>query len=66
VVARGEISTAELHRFCAARLTQYKRPRGFYFLPSLPRNDMGKVLRRELRSRLPVIVSSTLAPLPVA
>lgn len=64
VVARGEISADELHRFCAARLTQYKRPRGFYFVPSLPRNDMGKVLRRELRDRLPIIVSSTLAPLP--
>lgn len=63
VVTRSAIASSELHRYCASQLTQYKRPRAFYFVPSLPKNDMGKVLRRELRSRLPVIVSSTLAPL---
>ena len=63
VVTRGEVSSEELHRFCAARLTQYRRPRGFYFVPALPKNDMGKVLRRQLRANLPVIVSSSLAPL---
>ena len=30
------------------RLAKYKYPRHVAFLPALPRNDRGKVLRREL------------------
>ncbi|MGO1481887.1 MAG: AMP-binding protein [Brachybacterium sp.] len=34
------------------RLTAYKVPRRFHVLTELPRNEMGKVLRREVRDRL--------------
>ncbi|WP_422115436.1 AMP-binding protein [Brachybacterium sp. UNK5269] len=34
------------------KLTGYKVPRRFHVLTELPRNEMGKVLRREVRSRL--------------
>ncbi|MFK0280884.1 acyl-CoA synthetase [Streptomyces sp. NPDC090499] len=33
----------------AAQLAPHKRPREVRFLPRLPRNDMGKILKRELR-----------------
>ncbi len=34
------------------KLTGYKVPRRFHVLTELPRNEMGKVLRREVRARL--------------
>lgn len=34
------------------RMTAYKIPRRFHVLSELPRNEMGKVLRREVRARL--------------
>ncbi|MRG96753.1 class I adenylate-forming enzyme family protein [Polyangium spumosum] len=40
----------ELDAYCRARLSGAKVPREFVFLPSLPRNPTGKVLKRELRS----------------
>jgi long-chain acyl-CoA synthetase len=39
----------ELRRFCAARLVAYKVPSSFEFRQDLPRNMLGKVLRRVLR-----------------
>jgi long-chain acyl-CoA synthetase len=39
----------ELLQFCAERLTNYKRPRYVIFRPELPKTNVGKVLRRELR-----------------
>jgi fatty-acyl-CoA synthase len=51
VVARqGRMPTAEeLIDFCRDKLAGYKRPRSVDFLPALPRNPSGKVLKRELR-----------------
>ncbi|WP_395710542.1 class I adenylate-forming enzyme family protein [Reyranella sp.] len=41
----------ELLAFCDGRIARYKMPRSVDFLDALPRNAMGKVLRRELRER---------------
>ena len=41
----------EIIGFCDGKLARYKRPRSVAFLAALPRNAMGKVLRRELRDR---------------
>jgi len=38
-----------LQEHAKARLTRYKFPREVAFVPDLPRNDRGKVMRRELR-----------------
>jgi long-chain acyl-CoA synthetase len=38
--------------FVAERLTSYKQPREIHFVDSVPRTPSGKILRRELRSRL--------------
>ena len=50
VVREGQILTeAELIDFCRDQLAGYKRPRSVDFVPALPRNPSGKVLKRELR-----------------
>ncbi|MBZ9653860.1 long-chain fatty acid--CoA ligase [Phyllobacterium sp. 2063] len=36
--------------FCAERLTNYKRPRSVEFREDLPKSNVGKILRRELRN----------------
>jgi long-chain acyl-CoA synthetase len=51
VLREGEKATdGELHDFCAARLVAYKVPTQFEFRTELPRNILGKVLRRVLRA----------------
>jgi acyl-CoA synthetase (AMP-forming)/AMP-acid ligase II len=50
VVARGgRPAPEELADHVARLLAPHKRPRAVRFLDALPRNDMGKVLKRELR-----------------
>ena len=39
----------EIITFCQERLASYKKPKSVEFLPSLPKNAYGKVLKRELR-----------------
>ncbi len=41
-------SAAELQAFCQARLARYKVPARVEFVPALPRNAAGKLLRRQL------------------
>jgi len=51
VVARPEqeLSAAELDALCLSAIARFKRPRGYVFLESLPKNNYGKVLKTELR-----------------
>ena len=42
----------ELDRICLDHVARYKRPKEYRFLEDLPTNNYGKVLKRELRSRL--------------
>jgi O-succinylbenzoic acid--CoA ligase len=50
VVLRADVSITEsdLRAFCAERLARYKIPARIEFVPSLPRNAAGKLLRRKL------------------
>lgn len=41
-----------LDALCLARIARFKRPRDYLFLPELPKNNYGKVLKTELRARL--------------
>ena len=51
VVARsGEVAEDELVQYCQERLASFKRPRSVVFVDELPRNVMGKVLKRDLRA----------------
>ena len=52
VVKKGEEATAEeLMEYCRANLASFKRPRSVVFVNELPRNPMGKVLKRVLREQ---------------
>lgn len=43
------LTVAELKSFCRDQLTGYKRPRSIELRESLPKTNVGKILRRELR-----------------
>ncbi|WP_350029262.1 MULTISPECIES: AMP-binding protein [unclassified Caballeronia] len=45
------LTEADLIAHCKERLTGYKRPKAVEFRESLPKSNIGKVLRRELRDR---------------
>jgi acyl-CoA synthetase (AMP-forming)/AMP-acid ligase II len=50
VLKKAEEATAEeIMEYCRSRLAGFKRPRSVIFVDSLPRNAMGKVLKKELR-----------------
>ncbi|MFC2067025.1 class I adenylate-forming enzyme family protein [Chloroflexota bacterium] len=52
VLKQGETATPEeIMEYCRARLASFKRPRAVAFVDSLPRNPMGKILKRELREK---------------
>ena len=52
VVGReGGVDEDELIRYCNERLSSFKRPRSVVFIDELPRNVMGKVLKRDLREQ---------------
>lgn len=53
-VVRGDPALTEdaLRTFLSDRLVDYQRPRTVLFLDALPRNAMGKILRRELIGKL--------------
>ena len=44
-----ELTTADLAEFCKEQLTGYKRPKYIEFRDDLPKSNVGKILRRELR-----------------
>jgi long-chain acyl-CoA synthetase len=46
----GLLSEDELRRYCAENFTAYKRPRYIEFRDELPKSNVGKILRRQLRS----------------
>ncbi|MDB5726822.1 MAG: fadD5, partial [Noviherbaspirillum sp.] len=52
VVARRPIKEEALIAHCRASLANYKVPKKIEFVQSLPRNSMGKILKRELRTAL--------------
>jgi acyl-CoA synthetase (AMP-forming)/AMP-acid ligase II len=46
------VTADELTARCREALSRYKVPKEIRFVPSVPRNSMGKILRRELRAQL--------------
>lgn len=53
VLVRSDAALTEdqVNAYLAERLVDYQRPKTIAFVDALPRNTMGKVLRRELRDR---------------
>ncbi len=46
------LSEQSLRTHLSGRLIHYQRPVDIVFVASLPRNTLGKILRRELRDRI--------------
>ena len=52
VLKKGETAIPEeIIEYCRSKLAGFKRPRSVVFIDSLPRNPMGKVLRKKLREQ---------------
>jgi acyl-CoA synthetase (AMP-forming)/AMP-acid ligase II len=54
-----DVDATELDQLCLDAIARYKRPRTYYFVDSLPKNNYGKVLKTALRERLIDPVSGT-------
>lgn len=62
VVARADTSpppVGELDTLCTERIARYKRPKEYRFVGSLPVNNYGKVVKRELRELLRAELTET-------
>jgi long-chain acyl-CoA synthetase len=47
----GSAPREELDALCLAEIARFKRPKEYVFVPELPKNNYGKVLKTELRAR---------------
>lgn len=50
--AGGEVDPAALDAHCLAEIARFKRPKQYFAVPELPKNNYGKVLKTALRERL--------------
>lgn len=51
-IVATKITISDLDSFCIEKISRFKRPREYIFLDSLPKNNYGKVLKKELRNLL--------------
>ena len=61
-VVGQEPTEDEIRGFCRQRLAGYKCPRQVMLVAELPRNTVGKVLKRELRELVRDDIDNALAP----
>jgi acyl-CoA synthetase (AMP-forming)/AMP-acid ligase II len=54
-----QVGERDLMEYCRQRLAGFKRPRSVVFVGELPRNPMGKVLKRDLRQQFGYPVEAT-------
>ncbi|HIG44505.1 MAG: AMP-binding protein [bacterium] len=53
VIATGhDLASEQCDDWCLNHMARFKRPKSYHFVDSLPKNNYGKVLKRELRQRL--------------
>jgi long-chain acyl-CoA synthetase len=45
------LTEQDLKAYCREELTNYKRPKFIFFATDLPKTNIGKILRRELRDK---------------
>ncbi len=45
------LSAEELSEFCRQRLASFKKPEIFHFVDALPKNQIGKILKKDLRAQ---------------
>ena len=51
LLPESEVTETELIDFCADHIARYKRPKSIDFVEELPKNNYGKILKRELREK---------------
>lgn len=52
VLKKGQSATEEeIMEYCRSKLAGFKRPKSVIFIDTLPRNPLGKLLKKELRAR---------------
>ena len=49
---KGLVTEDELDKLCLEHIARYKRPKEYKFVNSLPKNNYGKVLKKNLRDML--------------
>jgi len=47
-----EFNVAELDKLCLDNIARFKRPKDYRIAASLPKNNYGKIVKRELRNQL--------------
>ncbi|MBT9464485.1 AMP-binding protein [Hydrogenophaga sp.] len=52
VQSRASVTTEQLDAHCLAQMARFKRPKRYVLVNELPKNNYGKVLKTELRTRL--------------
>lgn len=50
--AGKQVTAEELDAFCVQEIARFKRPRAYYFIADLPKNNYGKIVKGELRKML--------------
>jgi long-chain acyl-CoA synthetase len=45
----GETTAQDLDQLCLGEIARFKRPKDYVFVPQLPKNNYGKILKTELR-----------------
>ncbi len=50
--AGATLTSAELDRLCLDNIARFKRPKDYKFVDALPKNNYGKILKTELRTKL--------------
>ena len=50
--AGADVTPAELDRLCLDNIARFKRPKDYRFIDALPKNNYGKILKTELRTKL--------------
>ena len=53
VADESEVSSEDLRDYCREHLTAYKVPRTVTYVDEMPKSNVGKILRRELREKYP-------------
>jgi long-chain acyl-CoA synthetase len=52
----GSARPEELDALCLAEIARFKRPKDYVFVPELPKNNYGKILKTDLRARAAAVV----------
>ena len=52
IVAKRTLSREELEIYCRQQLTRYKVPKQFFFVSELPKTDVGKVNKAQLKTQV--------------